>query len=195
MPKSRGIVRHKVPRLWTWVFLGTTCVFLILWLAAWIGPRQLDVERMGSFGSLLGGLGTTFALVVSIGVLWKELAERKDAEWDRRVEQARRVCAWAKSRYHAADGKWHLTVIVHNSSDEPVHQASIFVRIKNGSGESSSYEHEIGLIPPGKEEHKIDLLPGVPQCEMSEHGDLDFAFTDSAGRRWLRNSSGQISPY
>lgn len=90
-----------------------------------------------------------------------------------------------------------------NSSSEPVYQVVVSLVIYQGAGyrtgkerseahknEGDPYQRTLLEIPPGRSR---TYVPGG-WAGMSKRAGIEIAFTDQAGRSWLRYSNGYLQP-
>jgi hypothetical protein len=140
----------------------------------------------------LAAIGTLAAFAVAVRLLAKELAVRREAEEDRRTEQARHVSTW--TTFPEPDDQdsslfWFF-VVVKNGSEEPVYNVSVLMdepgSIYAEATGSPTCRMEFFTVAPGESDR--------PRLRMSEHqsGPLTLLFTDAAGRRWKRYPDGRL---
>lgn len=163
-----------------------------------------------------GAIGTVGAFCVLIVQVTAERRLRKSAERDALAHaersQAQGVSAW----YAGEDGRRlqsspdasedevlgrvpQTRVALHNASEEPVYEAVVWLVFIQGAapktGEEWSqlqtatpYRTILGVIPPGRWTVRFDGGWGA----MTARPGAEVAFTDRAGRHWVRRSQGQL---
>jgi hypothetical protein len=97
-----------------------------------------DQDRLGTIPDWIAALGTVFAFLVALRLLFKELEARREYEEDRRRAQASRVVCWLEQAptissftpsmagptvTHVVGS--HLEVVLHNGSEEPVFDCQV----------------------------------------------------------------------
>jgi hypothetical protein len=145
----------------------------------------------GSVPEWIAAGGTLAAFFVALRLLAKELVVRREAEEDRRRDQARMVSAWSFPELtgDAAPLKLDVYIMVRNGSDEPVHDVRITLVPKDSpfaadpeqAREKAPWKaYDWDLLPPGGPiKVFIDFHSSAPVV-------LGLTFTDSQGRRWRR---------
>jgi hypothetical protein len=144
-------------------------------------------------GTWLGALGTFAA--VTIALVNSQRAERVRLE-DERMLQARRAAAWMWSE-RVISGMDR--VIIENGSKQPLHEVVLTIVVLHGSGPHLGEEMWSGQfdpvpggivtpLPPGR--WKIDVPPY--SGGMNKVPAVEMAFTDQAGRHWIRRAHGQL---
>jgi hypothetical protein len=147
----------------------------------------------GSVPDWLAALGTVAAFGVALRLLAKELAARREAEEDRRREQARSIGAWptAPVPEHPRAANQVFTVILRNGSQEPVYNVQAVMKHPDLSSDEvrragwSTWQLTLGILPPGENFTKLRLVPYQP-------GPIELSFTDAQGRRWTRHTDGRL---
>jgi hypothetical protein len=150
----------------------------------------------GSVPDWLAALGTVAAFAVALQLLAKELEVRREAEEDRRSEQARLVSAWPQDPFWEQGQTW-LPVAIRNGSSEPVYQVRA-VMVPPESPYASDPEVATAdvnkvrvrreIVAPGQltiAHFGIEALNVVP-------GPISVSFIDAAGRRWKRYPDGRL---
>jgi len=132
-------------------------------------------------------------------------AIRHEANAEKQVEQARRVCGWATSLGSQPMGgprPYAHRIRFSNSSAEPVHGLVAYLVWVQGAGPRTGEEMQshdayyrsrrviVQILPPGNYVLTLDGPTNmVPQGRLG----LEVAFTDSAGRHWVRRvPSGEL---
>ncbi len=152
--------------------------------------------RVGSFATLL-------AVIVALGALVLDRRERTRAE---RMGQARQVSAWVEwwseskpetDDHGAVAGFTRATLL--NASEVPVYRVIAWLVLRGAFGEETGEEvarHNsdvrppttIAVLPPGS--YKIETQEFTPG--MHTEPAVEIAFTDSAGRHWIRRQDGVL---
>ncbi|WP_301146295.1 hypothetical protein [Mycobacterium simiae] len=182
-------------------------------------PNPVD---WAAVGTVVGATFTGVAAVGTIGTLIyavktgnqnrKEANQIRRAETEeKRVAQARRVYAWLHNRFGTG------VVRLGNMSDEPVYRVVVYiVYYKDGERIGTGEEVEADLrqllrslasilpgvaenaaTPPAKQVRAvIQTLPHgtheVPLYAQQNHEGVEVAFTDAAGRHWVRRVTGEL---
>lgn len=176
----------------------------------------------GAIATLLGAIGTVAAVVVALtttkharetAIQAQETANvarqdaisaREETNAEKRVAQARRVSAWYEKR--RIERGWPIQVVrLSNTSPEPVYSVVTYLVWVQGAGPKTGEETEESdvpihrmraiaqVLPPG--EFAIQV-PGPSPLSAPSQGVLgvEVAFTDSAGRHWVRRvPSGELA--
>jgi hypothetical protein len=140
-----------------------------------------DQDRLGTIPDWIAALGTVFAFFVALGLLTKELAARREAEDDRRSEQARRVAAWTLPG--PVPEITHV-LVMHNGSEEPVYAITLIMEDQDKPG-SVTRKDFWDYLPPEERSKESSGSVGRP-------GPITLSFTDAAGRRWTRYPDGRL---
>jgi hypothetical protein len=141
----------------------------------------LAKAEWGTVPDWVSAFGTLAAFAVALRLLAKELAARREAEDDRRSEQARRVAVWA---LWAGVRPPRHTLMVRNNSEEPVSAVSIVMEHPHKPG-MVTREESLQLVPPG-----WNAEEGGPRDHPP--GPITLRFTDAAGRFWTRWPDGRL---
>ena len=148
----------------------------------------------------VGAVATAFAVIVALGAL---IVDRRGRDADQRVAQARTVSGWVtgtrsgrpETPYGSAiPGNTATTVV--NSSTEPVYGVIVWLVIYPAplTGEELVPRVDmppatIGVLPPGRYRvHLPEFAAGMHRRPM-----VEIAFTDSAGRHWVRRWDGRLA--
>jgi hypothetical protein len=151
----------------------------------------------------VGSFATLLAVIVALGALVLDRRERTRSE---RMRQARQVSGWVEwwqssepetDDHGPIHGFTRATLL--NASDVPVYRVIAWLVLypgAPGTGEevARGIEHggdgptTIGVLPPGS--YKIDLPEFAPG--MMKRPVIEVAFTDSAGRHWIRRQDGAL---
>lgn len=166
-------------------------------------------------GTVAGALFTGAAAVGTVGTLIYAIKDanqtRKTEAEENRVAQARRVYAWLDSSKGAG------VVRLGNMSDEPVYRVVVYIVYnKDGERPGTGEEAEADLretlrslqsMAPGLAEKAatpvdkqfravVQTLPHgthwVPLYAQQNHEGVEIAFTDAAGRHWVRRVTGEL---
>lgn len=162
----------------------------------------LDWQQIDALGSIIGGIGTATALLVTLWIVRREAVDRRSADLrrdeERRDEERRqaRLVYGAVGKIEEYEGGSELHVDVFNHSDAPVWEVSVrapglghdrpvhIERVNPHSSEANGWRDAperwaLWNLGPG--------CPGTPQWV-----DLDVTFVDNTGRRWRR--TGRAEP-
>lgn len=150
----------------------------------------------GSSGAdWIAAIGTAGALLIGMFVLALE-------QRDRRRAQARQINAWAvdvqpkreETEIGVLVGQEGNCVVVevHNSSPEPVYDFHVWVHHNFASNSWVSGSQERSILPPGSHTIYVDGI-SIPQGGLADMPYVDVTFRDTAGRRWQRLHSGELS--
>jgi hypothetical protein len=154
----------------------------------------------GTVPDWLAAVGTLAAFAVALRLLAKELAVRREAEEDRRRDQARLISAWLADPEDIDRNVW-LMIIATNGSDEPIYG---FHAVLVPSESPFTDDPEAGLGQVGTAQFRRETLPpkettrgmfqvvkdGIVTGVMP--GPVSISFTDAAGRRWKRYPDGRL---
>jgi hypothetical protein len=157
----------------------------------------------GTVPDWIAGIGTATATIIAVLILNREVQARREAEAAELYRQARRVLCRLEFSNPGLD---ELMVVIFNGSDEPIFDCRIQVELPPEAApmidpvlpylEESGIER-IGLrrlelrepnLAPGQ--HRKSLM--VPNS-LRMRSSVWFLFTDAAGHRWQRSTSGQLS--
>ena len=142
----------------------------------------------------LSAIGTVGAFAVALSLLGLQTFDRRAQSNDKRVAQARLVSTWLtdvlaeeRSGDTVSDPSIafpRLVVLVKNGSAEPVYDVVIAV----GVGTRGTFLRRPGALGPTEIRRLLIPIPSDPRGTPTP----EIAFTDSAGRRWLRLGTGQL---
>lgn len=159
--------------------------------------------------STLSAIGTVGALIWAV---LNGLQLRREADADRRkakateaaalaekrIDQARRVCGWITRGTPIETGSvrypYVQRALLSNTSPEPVYELVAYLVWVQGSGPRTGEEMQthggtnemraiVQVLPPGN--FQLTLLGPSNQPMQGQLG-LEIAFTDAAGRSWVR---------
>ena len=122
---------------------------------------------------------------MSLWLLAREQHDRLKRAAEARATQAALVAAWVSSVHPTATPYPEIRIRVRNASSMPIYQVS-FQFVAGVRGTWIRYMRAIG---PQETREFLILLPGHMRAEP---GAPSLAFTDGAGRRWLRSSEGDL---
>ena len=137
--------------------------------------------------------GTIGATIVAVLLAARAIRKERDST-------ARVVAAWISDHYEPrADGSsYQRSVHVHvaNEGGEPVFDARVNVLIGRGQTPIGplSVPLPISVVPP-RRELVYDISVPLRAHEDSWNPRVVLYFTDSKGRRWLRESSGELRDF
>lgn len=174
-------------------------------------PNPIDWTALGT---VAGAVFTGAAAVGTVGTLIYAVRTgnqtRSAAVKEERLAQARRVYAWLDKAVGAG------VVRLGNMSDEPVYTVVVYIvhmdGEKPGTGEETESHlrqmlqglqsmapgvAEAATTPPAKQFRAvIQALPHgthrVPLQVQQDYPGLEIAFTDAAGRHWVRRVTGEL---
>ncbi|MEQ1699266.1 MAG: hypothetical protein ABMA25_04105 [Ilumatobacteraceae bacterium] len=136
--------------------------------------------ELGTIPDWIGAIGTTGAFIVAVGLLGRELR-------DRRVAQARLVSAWV-TEVDNNQQEPITSVVVQNRSGEPVYEVTLswFDPVAHADvGEGGEILIHLTVLPPDTRQQAADSVP----TRMGHLPALTLSFTDSSDRRWTRRGS------
>jgi hypothetical protein len=131
----------------------------------------------------IAALGTVGAFWATFALLRKEQKARREAEEERRREQASRVAIWTQS-VPAPGPSTTYFIVMRNNSEEPVSAITFVMEHPDQPGRVIR-EDSWDLLPPGRH-------PGPATTEEYLPGPITLSFTDAAGRRWTRYPDGLL---
>lgn len=195
-------------------------VAVVVWalavlIAVFLGlPRLLTVEGIDINAGLIisgvaavGTVGTlAWAVVNGLELRRHADADRREAEAirneaniEKRLDQARRVCGWVTSlgqlpQSPCGPRPHSQRLQFSNSSPEPVHELVAYLVWVQGSGPRTGEEMQghhgatrmraiVQVLPPGNFRVTLD---GPADTPAGGRLGLEVAFTDGAGRHWVR---------
>ncbi len=137
----------------------------------------------------LTAYGTLLLFVVALAVWASDLwAKRRASAWD----QAEQISAWEEGELDT-EGP-NAVVALLNESRNPVYHVVVTLVLMQGSGARDGrqapegYQRHLRVLPPGK----LYTLTRGDYGGMSRRPAVEVAFTDQAGRHWLRNGEGAL---
>ncbi len=161
----------------------------------------LAQAEWGTVPDWVTAFGTLAAFAVALRLLAKELTIRREAEEDRRREQARLVSAWTREPALTTAGGLTLAVIARNGSAEPIYQVHVVLVSPNSihaddpeaaTGQIGTVEVSRPILPPGEaSEGSFPMFLGGERTGLVP-GPVGISFTDAAGRRWKRYPDGRL---
>jgi hypothetical protein len=136
----------------------------------------------------LTAIGTVGAFGVALYLLRVQILDRRAEANDRRTVQARLVAAWLADLIERpqVDDKIfvELVVLVYNGSAEPVYGVVFKVEV----GVRGSFVRRPFLLGPQETREFRIIAPGLPRGQPA----VSISFKDSAGRQWMRSSTGVL---
>lgn len=150
------------------------------------------------FWIAVGSVGACLTFVIGLTALVREWWSRRT---ERQWEQALKVAAWIE--HPTPDGR--LSVCVLNASETPIYRLVPWIVLVEGAGPRSGEElaavfkdpanlvstelpHGILTVPPGRSTTTLSWGGGA----MHSRPGVEIAFTDGAGRHWIRRASGKL---
>lgn len=174
---------------WT-AIIGVTVVIVVVVLL-----EALTSVEWGTVGGWVSGLAAAGALAVSMYVLGLETQRRREELQADRERQARSVAAWVDSSQASHEpGRMIIHWVAGNSSTEPVYDVHVGAQARSepdwhvahlevlGPGVVTSPERAV--VPAPLREVRGSMLHVPPRLRVS--------FTDSAGRKWVREFDGAL---
>ena len=161
----------------------------------------------GALGAVVAAAGTLLLIFVAFQQIRNERSARLKAEQSalasQRTAQAQRISGWIGGDLRSFGEEPELDrgllatpATLHNGSSEPVYQVLVWLIIFYGSGPRTGEEQEpkpenpatLATLPPG-----TYLVP-LPSdwVGMYRHPGVEVAFTDAAGRHWVRRATGVL---
>jgi hypothetical protein len=169
--------------------------------AARLPSRVLDMtidwNAVGAIGTFIGAVGTVFLFTVALGALWWDREARRR---ELREAQARKVSAWVGGHAVSAGSPVAIgvvTALLLNASDGPVYHVIVWLVISYGAGPRTGEEvgdredwrpATLEVLPPGRSSAELPWFGGG----MHTRAGVELAFTDSAGRHWIRRVGGRL---
>ncbi len=166
----------------------------------------------GDLPTWITGIGTFGAVVVALYQVAKErqrrIAQEAENRQERRLAQARLVAAWVGSAFESAnvppawDGRAMQIQLV-NGSAEPVyglfacivfiqaaapHTSENWLELYEDPRQQTPPLTTISLLPPGR----WTVAVRQPEMAMAGRFGAEVAFTDRAGRHWIRRPTGSL---
>ena len=138
----------------------------------------------------IGAIATAAGVLLALGLaLW----QGRERQADERRAQAERISAWFEPHPGPGPDLEHIDATLANSSAVPVY--SVLARVVSVQG---TYAHRgegapgfpsaYWVLPPGR--HAVRL--GGWSAGMHGHPAVELAFTDAAGRHWIRRGDGTL---
>jgi hypothetical protein len=169
-------------------------------------PLLLTAEGIDvNAGLIIGGAAALGTVGTLFWAVFNGLELRRQADGDRRqanaekvLDQARRVSAWAEV-LKEPDFPYARRLNLTNSSAEPIYEVVVYLVWVQGSapgtgeaieshyrpsrGDISRVRAIVQVLPPGNYWLKV---PGPTNSPMQGRLGVEVAFTDGAGRHWVR---------
>jgi hypothetical protein len=150
----------------------------------------LSWDVSGSIWDVLAAVGTVGATIVALGIALRAFGKERGAV-------ARLVSAWVDDKYVPRKdvSAYTRTAIVHigNESDEPVFnaQASILAGEPPVRLGPLSLPDVIAVVPQ-RRSLSFDISVPLRALDNSWNPRVELYFSDANGRRWLRDSNGNL---
>jgi hypothetical protein len=150
-------------------------------------------DRLGDVPTWIAGIGTVAAVVVALALAIRDSRQR-DAE--RRRAQAEKIGASLPNFDPSDPNGLRRSLRVGNTSGQSAYRVIVSAEpIGKPYMKKLRAEHPlafrvfIGVLPPGRRYEHIDVPPigGIDFIWA-----LELAFTDAAGRSWVRSASGEL---
>jgi hypothetical protein len=151
----------------------------------------------------IAAFSATAAAVGTVGTLGAALVQIK-TERDERKRLARRMAEREQRRqaetisgWLADDAEMRTSIALSNQSEAPVYMAIVSLVMVQGSGPRfgeemgshlGGYRATLSVIPPGRCFTTVEGGWGG----MSKRAGVEIAFTDTAGRHWIRRANGAL---
>jgi hypothetical protein len=162
-----------------------------------IGHTQLvGSVQWGDVATWVGGIATSAALFFTYGLLRITRREQRTAQAEKREAQARLVSAWmSQIHQETSSSKYSVTVILQNSSDEPVYGLRAAVGAEWSGADIEYVEFDLDyIVPPKSRQQKEIVLQFTRAGAYAARSSLpiELLFSDSAGKRWHRDRYGSL---
>jgi hypothetical protein len=155
-------------------------------------------DNLRDWISAVGSLAA--AVVAAVAFLWG-LRGRRERAWAELTSQARRIVAFPDTaptstafggvRSRGGGGAETAAVTVRNTSDEPVYDCRIGIRLRNEarpSGGEDALSLLLPIVPPGSTTLNVSGAP-VDNWRMAK---IHIFFVDSANVWWFRDENGRL---
>jgi hypothetical protein len=179
-------------RLSIYLLVGSALMLAIAaYLFIFTFGEWLPFDASGSVWAVLAALGTLGATGVALWLAVRAMLQEGDAA-------ARLVSAWVTDDYVSQDGESSYTRVVKvhvaNEGNEPVFDAHISVVVSQPDLALGplSVPTPLAVLPP-RRSRSFDISQPLRAHNDTWNPRVELAFSDSRGRRWLRDSSGQLS--
>jgi hypothetical protein len=158
----------------------------------------------GDIATWVGGLATAGALILTYLLLRvtrreqiSQQGELARQQIEDRKAQAHRVSGWSDHiEQVSASAEHHVTVVVQNSSNEPVYSVRAAVGDSWDSGHIGFAELDLRYVLPPKscDRQTVPLDLGTTATgEYEPTPPVELIFRDAAGRYWHRHRSGTLT--
>jgi hypothetical protein len=152
--------------------------------------------QWGDVATWVGGIATSAALYLTYGLLRITRREQRTAQAEKREAQARLVSAWmSQIHQETSSSKYSVTVILQNSSDEPVYGLRAAVGAEWSGADIEYVEFDLDyIVPPKSRQQKEIVLQFTRAGAHAARSSLpiELLFSDSAGKRWHRDRYGSL---
>ena len=140
-------------------------------------------DQWSALGSMLGGLFTGLALVISLALIVREARARREDKYDEQARQARLIISAVGPETTEDGDKWDIHGALKNYSDAPVFNVYV--------GDRSNRFQRLYLRLEPAEEKDIHIKATIAKApdgtrEMLRKTGFDVTFLDAAGRYWRR---------
>jgi hypothetical protein len=162
----------------------------------------LAEDRLGTIPDWIAGIGTFAAFLVTLRLLAKELAARREDREEERRQQASLVAVWVMFEVDSTNIVVDSYLALRNGSEQPIYDLRVTIvaedspfasdpeAVRNTDGtlkEAGPVTHTESLLPPGDEPVRRDIPHELLPSSFTAPG---LSFTDSHGRRWKRYPIG-----
>lgn len=164
--------------------------------------RHFGVE-WGNLPEFLAAVGTVATLAWAV---FNGLTLRREANIEKALDQARRVCGWLNRSGQFKD-PIVADLLLSNSANEPVYELVLYLVWLQGDGPHTGEQTEealrdsdklrdmraiVQVLPPG---NFTLTIPGSTDAPKKGQLGVEIAFTDGASRHWIRRvPSGDLKP-
>lgn len=203
--------------------LGVALVGVVVLSVIALDWRKVEWRPRPQLGSVREWLVAVAAVIAAAGTVaaaWYAQVQINDARHDRQLDQAAQRAAQARAQAdqvsawpYATDasgfpetqlpnGKLVTYIELINTSGQPVYQAVVILVFVQGAGPRTGREESqmflnkfnplqqtLAVIPPGRS--WISVEGGW--LGMMKRPGAELAFTDDAGRTWVRSASGALT--
>lgn len=185
--------RARVWKHWStrWLLLCTTLVFFTLWVAAWVEPRTLNIERTGVLAEWFAAVGSTGALVVISVQLLREVKYRRKLESQHHRDMIAGVRVGISGESQTQAGAPVIISELYNGGQVTIHDVYVRGRLGRFASLPSHCQTVDYLQVDEKKKLRFEFHPDSP-AEPSRLPKLEVLFKDPAGRAWLKDDLGSL---
>jgi hypothetical protein len=148
----------------------------------------------------IGAIGTSLAFFTAFYVIFRDHQTQRRREQEEDARQARLILSWAEafetSEVIATDQglkpRHRFEAVIRNASSEPIVDCLVEISIHLDdlaySVTLAPARCHVKIVPPGEHREPVQLAP-----DWATQAVVRITFTDSNGRRWLRDTHGELS--